>query len=398
LERELEQAVRMRLLSDAPAGVFLSGGADSSIVVALAAGSGPRLRTFSVTFDEAGYDESAYSNWVARRFATSHTEVRLRREEFARWLPDAVAALDQPSFDGVNTYCVARAAKASGLTVALSGLGADEIFGGYPHFRAAPWLSRAAGAARRLAPGVRRAIAHACGGRGMRVSAPWKLLESFCPAGGAVREAPPLVAAYQATQLLFPSWARRALVRDARPAGAGQSTLPDEFVERLADELNGAERGDRLSVISLRAFLGERCLRDTDAMSMASSLEVRAVFTDHRVVETALCVPAVERCAGPPHKPFLKSVFRERLGADYPSRKKQGFVLPLGGWLAGGPAWEMIRATLGDRATLERAGLDPKAVAQTVDGFTRRPAKIPWSRVWALFVLADWCRRHSVSL
>jgi asparagine synthase (glutamine-hydrolysing) len=217
LERELEQAVRMRLLSDAPAGVFLSGGADSSIVVALAAGSGPRLRTFSVTFDEAGYDESAYSNWVARRFATSHTEVRLRREEFARWLPDAVAALDQPSFDGVNTYCVARAAKASGLTVALSGLGADEIFGGYPHFRAAPWLSRAAGAARRLAPGVRRAIAHACGGRGMRVSAPWKLLESFCPAGGARGGAPPLVAAYQATSCCFLLGASRA--GEGRPAG-----------------------------------------------------------------------------------------------------------------------------------------------------------------------------------
>ncbi len=398
LARELEQAARMRLLSDVPVGVFLSGGADSSIVVALAAGGASRLRTFSVTFDEAGYDESPFSNWVARRFETSHTEVRLRRDEFARWVPDAVAALDQPSFDGVNTYCVARAAKASGLTVALSGLGADEIFGGYPHFRTVPWIERAARSVRRLPPGVRRAIGRCCGGRGMRVSAPWKLLESFAPRGGAGRQAPPLLAAYQATQLLFPAWARRALVRDARPAGDGGPALPDEFVERLAGEVNAAERGDRLSVISLRTFLGERCLRDTDAMSMASSLEVRAVFTDHRFLETALAVPAAERCAGPPHKPFLKSVFRERLGADYPSRKKHGFVLPLGEWLAGGPAWEMVRATLGDRAALGRAGLDPKAVAQTVDGYTRGPAKVPWSRVWALFVLVDWCRRHGVSL
>ncbi len=125
---------------------------------------------------------------------------------------------------------------------------------------------------------------------------------------------------------------------------------------------------------------GERCLRDTDAMSMASSLEVRAVFTDHRFVEAALAVPAARRCAGAPHKPFLKRVFGQRLGADFPLRKKQGFVLPLETWLAAGRPQEMMRAALGDRAGLQRLGLDPKAVQRAADGYRRSPAKVPWSR------------------
>jgi asparagine synthase (glutamine-hydrolysing) len=94
--------------------------------------NGADVRTFSVTFDEEAFDESRYSHWVATRLETRHTEIRLRRDAFYEMVPRALAAMDQPTFDGLNTYCVSHAARESGLKVALSGLGADELFGGSP--------------------------------------------------------------------------------------------------------------------------------------------------------------------------------------------------------------------------------------------------------------------------
>ena len=142
IRAELAQAVKLRLVSDVPLGAFLSGGLDSSAIVALMAQSAGEVRTFSITFDESAYDESPFSRWVAHRFGTVHSEIRLDKESFQSQWQDALLAMDQPTFDGINTYCVARAAKESGLTVALSGLGADELFGGYPFFRSIPWLFR----------------------------------------------------------------------------------------------------------------------------------------------------------------------------------------------------------------------------------------------------------------
>ena len=150
LRAELEEAVRLRLISDVPIGVFLSGGLDSSAVTALMARASGQVKTFSVTFQEDAYDESTYSRWVATRFKTEHTELHFTWSRFLEWLPASIAGMDQPTFDGINSYFVARAAKEKGLTVSLSGLGADELFGGYLHFRTIPWISRIFNAGKHL--------------------------------------------------------------------------------------------------------------------------------------------------------------------------------------------------------------------------------------------------------
>jgi asparagine synthase (glutamine-hydrolysing) len=400
LQEALEEAVRRRLVSDVPIGTFLSGGLDSSIIVALAASAGPRLRTFSVTFDEAAFDESRYSAWVAKRFGTEHTEVRLRRQDFETWLPGAVDAMDQPSFDGINTYCVSRAAKAAGLTVALSGLGADESFGGYPYFKTVPWVHRCARLAAGVPAGMRELTVERFGCRGLRVSAPWKLAEIWNhPPGCAQTHASAMLAAYQATQLLFPWWVRRRLLAGLNGRGNGKAAgLPEEFLGFVQSEAESGRPDNLLSLLALRLFLGERCLRDTDAMSMAVSLEVRTAFTDHRFLDAAWSVPAARRCEGAPHKPYLRRLFQQRIGEDFPSRKKQGFLLPLKSWLQTGAVHEWMRSVLSDRARLSGIGLDPGAVSDILSAYQRGRPHIPWSRVWALHVFARWCEKNRVSL
>ena len=138
LRSELEESVRLHLVSDVPLGVFLSGGMDSSALVALMSRiSNQRPKTFSVVFDEAAFTEAPFSRAVAERFQTDHCEIRLSEDRLIEILPDAIAAIDQPTMDGINTFVVSRAVKDAGITVALSGLGGDELFAGYPSFRRA---------------------------------------------------------------------------------------------------------------------------------------------------------------------------------------------------------------------------------------------------------------------
>ena len=128
----LRDAVASQLVSDVPLGAFLSGGIDSSAVVALMREAGQTPRTFSVVFPEKNYDEAQYARQISKRFHTDHAEILLTEGDLLDQLPDALAAMDQPTGDGVNTYVLARAVRSSGVKVALSGLGGDELFGGYP--------------------------------------------------------------------------------------------------------------------------------------------------------------------------------------------------------------------------------------------------------------------------
>jgi asparagine synthase (glutamine-hydrolysing) len=353
------------------------------------------LKTFSVAFEEAGYDESPFARWVARRFETEHTEVLLTRRRFADWLPGALAGMDQPTFDGVNTYCVARAAKESGLTVALSGLGGDELFGGYPYFRTVPWVRRFLSLGRWLPVAVTAAAAGFLGAR--RVSGPAKLLPLLPQARDAESPGLLMLAAYQAAQMLLPPRLRLAVLAPelrAHPSGTWFG-LPPAFVAELARELPPGE--DAVGLVSrlvLRLFLGERCLRDTDALSMAVSLEVRAPFTDHGLLAAAFRVPAAVRCRGAPNKPFEWQLAKPYLGPDYPYRPKQGFVFPFERWLRDPELFGPVESVLRDREAVEAAGLDPAGVGTVLEGF--RAGKVPWSRVWALFALCHWCRANGV--
>lgn len=400
----LAEAVRLRMVSDVPLGAFLSGGLDSSTVVALMKRSGGDVRTFAVTFDEDAYDESRYSRWVAEHLRTRHAEIRLRRGAFYEMVPAALAAMDQPTFDGVNTYCVSRAARESGLKVALSGLGADELFGGYGFFNSAAWLAQIAPLVSRLPRTLAAAVSRRCLGNG----------DAFAGLSGLGKSANllfnvhngqagnhDLLAAFQTTQLLFPPWTRRALTSPEMPRDGVDPAigLPAEFVQFLGEEISGeTDAPSVFSKLALRLFLGERCLRDTDTMSMDVALEVRAPFTDHLFVENLTSASGVLRFEGAPEKPVLRQVALPFLGREYPRRKKQGFIFPFQQWL---PAWEGFRTFTqngsGSKSVAD-IGLNPTTVATLFNRSLRDPGGIPWSRPWTIFVAAEWCRRHRVAL
>jgi asparagine synthase (glutamine-hydrolysing) len=390
----LVDAVRLRLVSDVPLGAFLSGGVDSATLVALMARLGSENHTFSITFEEPTYDESVHSRRAADALGTRHHEVRLRRADFMGWLPDALAAIDQPTFDGLNTYSVARAAKEHGLTVALSGTGADEIFGGYPFFRTVPWLARLAPFTRlaptRLAAWLQRMDWPPAGIA--------KTLELLSFAAGCATRSAATAAAYQTAQLLHPIWVRRRLRAEASASEVSWFGLPPAFVDALRADCEGAGPLERVSRLALRLFLGERCLRDADSMSMGVSLEVRTAFTDHVFLESILRIAATRRCSGAPDKPLEWRLAEPLLGAQIPRRRKQGFIFPFELWLRQADMARTMREAFHDDQLVLSVGLCPNALRQWAERFSDAHRPLPWSRLWALYVLLNWCRLHRVSL
>ena len=385
LRQELSHATSMRMISDVPLGAFLSGGLDSSLVVALMSRMAETVRTFSIGFSEKKYDESVYADWVARRFHTQHTSIILGAEDFEKWLEAGLNAMDQPTFDGLNTYFVARAARESGLTVALSGLGGDELFGGYPFFNLAPKIRRLASLGKLFPLTIRKKLAE----KG-RIHGPLKTLHIF---DQEIPQGLELLVAYQVSQSLFPKNELESLLDDQLTLSPLWFGLPEEFLDYLKQRCREVDEKSQLSYYILRLFQGERTLRDSDSMSMASSLEVRTIFTDHVFLEKIWQIPGSIRCQGAPNKPFEAQIARPILGNDYPYHHKQGFIFPFQTWLQTETLQERMREVLLDPATQKLLGLQALRVEQIFND-----ASLPWSRVWALYVLARWAEKNMVSL
>lgn len=395
IRERLREAVKLRLVSDVPLGAFLSGGIDSSTVVALMQEAGSETRTFSVVFEEPEFDESVYSRWVAKQFCTKHTEVTLTQADFIQMVPSALSAMDQPTFDAINTYCVSRVARQAGLKVALSGTGSDELFGGYDFFNWVPMIASTKKAIDLLPAAAfnfvrNMLLRNAISG----ISGIAKILEMAYSRNGTREEF--LVAAYQTTQTQFPSWSRRALLRKSAGDGDGvRFGLPLDFLRLILPELTGESSRNAVSKLALRTFLGERCLRDIDFMSMSVSLEVRSPFLDHLLVEDSFRYIASVRTAGAPDKPFLKNVVGPILGKEYPWRRKQGFTFPFQAWLRQVFDWQETKDIIHSGSLIKDLGLEPNSVSLFFADF-KKEKSIPWTRVWALFVLLSWCQRHRV--
>ena len=282
----LEESVELHQISDVPIGAFLSGGMDSSAIVGLMSRRADKpVRTYSIGFDDApeGYDERRYARTAAQSFSTSHLEVVLEGSKVAEELPRIVRHLDQPGFDGINTYFVSRAVKQDGVTVALSGLGADELFGGYDSFRLIPPWWRLSSKWGKFPLTARKFFV-----------ALVSLMLRFSPVMSSERiqklhrlqwvESP--VGLYAMARLLLWPEEKKALFFPQLQAHFLDRKSDEDIFEMLASLVRVAERPwSILSELEMQVYLGWRCLRDTDVMSMAHSLEVRVPFVDHRVVE-----------------------------------------------------------------------------------------------------------------
>ena len=396
LEEQLLAAVQMHLVSDVPLGVFLSGGIDSSAVAALAVRSGTtRIRTFNIGFDETVYDESPHARAVARALDTEHHELRLTQETFRRELPAALASLDQPTFDGLNTYFVSRAVREAGLTVALAGTGGDELFGGYNTFRDVPWAARWSRRFAGLPPGLLRRVADTVtrarsGFADVPPQTRWGKLGDALAAQGK------LLDTYQVSYALFSSDFSRRLIKE-RVNGEVHVGLPSPVSQELGEMIADCGQLSAISMLELRCFLGERLLRDTDAASMASSLEVRVPFLDHEVVAAASALTDEQRFEPLGKKRVLREIALAGLDRTMFDRPKAGFVLPIDMWVRNALREEMTTA-LHDPRFCEAAGLDGRTVRRLWDAFLKSGQGLYWSRIWAVYVLCWWTRAHRVSV
>ena len=373
LRKELEASVRAHLISDVPVGVFLSGGMDSSAVVALMTKvSGEPPKTFSVVFEDQNLSEASHSRFIADRFKTTHQEILLKQDQLLGQLPYAIRSFDQPSMDGVNTFVVAGAVKEAGVTVALSGLGGDELFAGYPSFRRAMQIHNASSVTRRVLKTASVAGAFASSAARRKF---WQLARS----PGTTDDV------YRISRQLFDP--------DTVHALAGHSYVHENMrIDSSSDPIND------ISALELEGYMANTLLRDTDGMSMSHSLEVRVPFVDVDVVRFALSVPGrMKLNGGPRHipKPLLATALADLLSPDFLARPKKGFALPFESWMQSGLQDE-VSTVLCDRSRLQSIGVDSQAVIGIWNRFRKAPSNVGWSRPWALYVLAKWCEVNQV--
>src|SRR5579863_2633160 len=382
----LEETVRDHMIADVPLGVFLSSGLDSTALVALGSRFQSDLHTFTVVFQIGRASEAKISRETAKRFKTRHQEVMLSPENLLEQLDDAIRSLDQPTMDGLNTYFVSRAARQSGLKVALSGLGSDEIFGGYSTFVSTPRAAFVAGLGRWIPAPFRRLTA----GAAVRIAA-GDAVRKAAAAWGSPRDFPH---AYYFTRLLFTPSRVRRLLAPYFESDEYSDDRENPWRLRMQETARQAGRLDSFTSVScfeLQSYMVNTLLRDTDSASMANSLEVRVPFLDHRLVEFVGRLPKNAKFTPEVPKSLLVEALSDLLPEEVVGQPKRTFTLPWDVWLRGSLGVR-VSQDLANLALPLRQYMNPRAVQGAWQNFV--VGETNWSRPWSLYVLNEWVRHH----
>lgn len=376
----LTGAVHRRLVADVPFGAFLSGGIDSSAVVGLMSKVSPeKIQTFNISFDESEFSESVYARAIAKKFNTQHHEIKLSPKDFLKQLPEALKAMDHPSGDGPNTYIVSKATKSAGVTMALSGIGGDELFAGYDVFKRMvdlqkkAWINAVPRAARKL------------GGYAIE-----KRRKSV--AGNKINELLSLpeikfASAYPLNRSLFTNRELQTLVPNSNPF---------ERINKIVTESPQIENHllSAVSVSEINTYLQNTLLRDTDQMSMAVALEVREPFLDYKLMEFVLGVGDEHKYPHSPKKLLVDSL-KDLLPSEIVNRPKMGFVLPWQQWMQN----ELKDFCEKNITQFAARGLGEKKELEDLwHRFLAGDKTISWSRVWHLIVLNNWMNENKIEV
>lgn len=384
VRESLGQAVERRLMSDVPSGAFLSGGIDSSTIVGLMSERMEgKISTFSVTFDEGEFSESKYSRMVADRFNTDHHEIKLSPDDFLKQVPDALRAMDHPSGDGPNTYVVSKATKEAGITVALSGLGGDEVFCGYEIFKRSvkldgkKWVMSFPPALRNLA-GTSMAT--------MRPSVASDKVKELLK-----QDHWELANIYQVSRQVY-------MDQDVSELLHGQQLKRNRVYEIVDSGVGSGSQGAELPLLSkvsyaeINTYMQNVLLRDTDQMSMAHALEVRVPFLDHELVELVIGVNNDLKYPVRPKELLLNSI-GDLLPREVWDRPKMGFTLPWEHWMKNEMA-SMVQdaiTKLGSYDCFNATKLD-----ELLNAFMSGSKKVTWARIWMLVVLQNWMQENGI--
>jgi asparagine synthase (glutamine-hydrolysing) len=389
----IEDAVRAHLIADVPVGLFLSSGLDSGAIAALAAREQAGIRSFTLTFPGTTFDEAELARAIAARCGTKHTEIPLNGDAVLARMDEALAALDQPTMDAVNTYFVSWAARKVGLKVALSGLGGDELFAGYQTFVDAPRLSKLVRCAWFVPGALRKMVAPLVGRLAGRKNSP----DAGRKAAAAWAYPDALPHPYYFARTLFPpGQLERVIEPRFRPSSVSADGVTLEptwlgWLERTANETRKLEPVAAISWLEMRTYMASTLLRDTDSVSMAQSLEVRVPLLDTPVVEFAGALPDKARCSAGIQKALLAEAMGDLLPREILAQEKRTFTLPWEEWLRG-PLRGRVEASFADPAPSLAPFLRAGGVRTVWNEFLA--GKTSWSRPWSLYVLNEWCRRH----
>ncbi len=374
-------SIKRRLISDVPFGAFLSGGIDSSAVVGyMSKILDSPVKTFHISFDESEFSEALYAKIISKKFGTEHHEFRLTPNDFLQKLPDALQALDHPSGDGPNSWLVSRITRENGITMALSGLGGDELFAGYPIFNHSMLLNQMS-FLWKIPVKYRLMLAHllAKGKPGMnsnKLEALAKL--PSCKLIDTIPLSRQLINRHNVSKLL-----------------SGKIEI-DSLKAMIVDGYeSGLDKLPALSQISyseISGYMQNILLRDTDQMSMASALEVRVPFLDHTLVEYVMGIKDSMKKPVTPKKLFTDSM-KGLLPDEVVYRKKMGFTFPWAQWLRNElrPFCEERIYSLANRDFMNKDVLISRWKAFCEGGNTVR-----WPEIWIAVVLEEWMMRNNV--
>lgn len=375
----LHSSVELRMRADVPFGAFLSGGIDSSAIVGLMSNIAPgRVDTFSVTFYEKEFDESQWSSEVAKIFGTNHHEMRVSSNDFLNLIPEALDAMDHPGGDGPNTYVVSKLTRESGIKMALSGLGGDELFAGYDVFKRMKklesnrWLNMAPKSLRSLAGNVLS---------GMAPSVATKKMKEILSLSEV-----DFAHAYPQSRRVFVEKDLEYLIY--QQSGSG------EVVENICRNIHSSNMPllSKVSMAEMNTYMQNVLLRDADQMSMAKALEVRVPFLDHRLVEYVLSVPDSIKYPSSPKKLLVDSL-SGLLPKGITERKKMGFTFPWKLWMK----TELRAMCVDNLKVLEKSGhFREGALMDLWSRFLKDDPEVTWSRIWHLVVLGYWMRKNNI--
>ncbi len=379
----MRQSVEKRLVSDVPVGAFLSGGIDSGIVVGLMAEvSSAKPNTFNISFQEKEFDESPYADIIAKKFNTHHTQILLKPSSLLDELQNALDAIDSPTGDGINTYVVSKAIRQYGITVALSGVGGDELFAGYPIFSQYLQLKQKSGLWK-LPSWLKGLVAS------LPFPAPdsnkMKRLRQLIRLDDcSIENTYPIL-----RQILSPDQINRFT-----KISAGHCFVTSVQQELMSKQHN-IDAMPLLSQVSAAEYLGytqHTLLKDTDQMSMAVSLEVREPFFDQDLVEFVLSVPdGLKKPVYP--KSLLVESLKPLLPDEIVFRKKQGFLFPWNLWLKN-DLFSFCDQRINNIS--RRSFIHGDRLLEYWKRFIKGDKSIRWSEIWLFVVLEYWLEKNNV--
>ncbi len=376
----LLDAVRLRMVSDVPVGAFLSGGIDSSLIVAcMAEQATTPINTFTVSFEEKEYDESIFAQQIASLYKANHHRILVKPEEFLNSLEAILASMDTPSGDGPNSYLVAKHTREAGIKVAMSGLGGDELFAGYNKFLIYHRLMKQTWFLK-LPFVLRNALT--------------KIMHSVAPNHRFSKFADLAVLKKWDLSNVYPILRRSYSPReiDTLLVRPNHHDKVEEKLSSLTSSVSWMGDFSKCTVGELETYTRDVLLRDTDQMSMAHALEVRVPFFDYRLVSYLLSLPDHIKY---PHTPkqLLVDAMAPRLPPEVSQRKKMGFTLPMEHWLKN----ELAGMTHQNLEYLaDRNEFNGQVVMKKWNDFKKGDSGILWTRIWKLLVLSDWLQRNKL--